>query len=733
MVSEPEKIEFKNLFRGSRRSIWIIIFLLSLTSRFIFITFSDQLPVFWDARLYTSSALGIIGYIERDDAFADSTAGLDEYREQYTKNLSGEDIDWLYYKPPTLSEAQKFVFYSGPVYPAIMAAIFILPLPNDFQAVRYFNAIIDSLAILFLSITALLIFHRKWAIWLVASLQLIYLPLIITCGILGLETITSFFISFFILCTALFYNYEKRWMIIGAGIVGGVLFLCKPTAALLTGPLFVFLFIVYFRQWKFLIRAYGLYLVPFLLITIPWIAFTSDYYGELAIRDPEYSTANFRSSSSIEFEGYDLDRTDADFWTYPVMKRIVNDPIGYGHLLIKKVIRLWWTPHDEFWQGPRLAETIIHRMIVILGLCGIAFIPFVRNKLPLFLLLIFLYYTAIHSIFHAVPRYNFNALPALFLLAATSVYYLVENRKIILQKRAVAAVMAGVILALVLMFSNPITGAIVSWVPLYIPIILTLSLLGVFGYGIIKCLPAKYNGWVQYLFFVLPLIVFMFSAISIWARPQLKELSYTASDSTTKFETTIFLPDNFRMTPDDKIYLVLDLTTSGDDFVPIQIDINDLLLEFRDCQPPSDKQFYIKGSYRAFETYMDFDKRKTRWYRKIRLKPERMASLLKSDPILKVTVSMAGKYAQGDRLSFYGVPMANFRNLNIPSIKHYSIERFKEFGDRRVYQDIILSSDSSQSNLMNTGSQSQSETDDIDGRWGVFLYIQKPDFTEQYY
>ncbi|MDD4052432.1 MAG: glycosyltransferase family 39 protein, partial [candidate division Zixibacteria bacterium] len=250
MVPEQEGVISRPASVRSQMRLWIVIFLIALISRIVFLEAGKQLPVFWDARIYTSAAIGLLGYVDRDDSFARGASTPADFQKYYRQYLAGEEIDWLYYQVPTLAEAQKYLFYSGPVYPAIMAAIFTLPWSNDFQAVRWFNAVIDSLSVVILAMAAFLIWRNRRAAIIAAIVQLLYLPLVITCGILALETISSFLIAVMLLLVLQHHQTENHRWAAGAGLVAGLLFLTKPTAALLGLPVLIFWLIGYFRQWR---------------------------------------------------------------------------------------------------------------------------------------------------------------------------------------------------------------------------------------------------------------------------------------------------------------------------------------------------------------------------------------------------------------------------------------------------------------------------------------------------
>ncbi len=735
MVPEPQKITPPEIFSAPGFKIWGMIFIIAFICRVGFLYVGNPLPVMWDARLYVSASLGILGYFEHDAPYAEGEGGGEEYSDLYQKHLSGEYIDWLYYGAPTLPEAQKYIFYSGPVYPVIMAAIIAIPLPNDFHVIRVVNSLMDSLSVVFLAVIALIIWKRMWTVWLIVALQLLYAPLIFTCGILGLETITSFLLSGMFLLIALFYISENKWLMVSAGAVAGVLFLTKPTAALLGAPVFLFLLIVYLRQWKFLLRQYILFSIPFLFMVIPWIAFTSNHYGTLAMRDPDYSTANLRSSSSIDYEGYDLDTSDADFWTYPVFGRITENPLGYANLLSKKLIRLWWTPHDEFWQGPEWFEKLFHRLLIMLALLGIVVIPLSRNKLPLLALLIALYYTGIHVIFHSVPRYNFNALPGMFLLATMGIVFLKRKAPLLAEKKKQAMIMGALVIILFIINSDAFAIILPDLLSPNILVIIGATILLVFtGIRIKRLLHINYTSNPQQLFLWIPLIVLCLTTIPGWTRPWLQEWSYTIQDGKAAVGTKIPLRKSFQLSTQDEVFLCLDITTDPEYKTPVQVTMNGLVYNFVDGEPPADKQFYIKGSYNAFEKYMDFDKRSTRWYRKLKLKPETIAGLLGPNPVLTIEITIPDSLYTNQELTVYGFMQdISLENIyEIPSMRFTSVERFKEFGDRRIFETYQLESLNSDSYILG-GQNQQKELLSARKRWGIFLEIKRPDLSRHYY
>jgi 4-amino-4-deoxy-L-arabinose transferase-like glycosyltransferase len=737
MVPEPDVNPPPTHLRPHLR-LWVIIFLIALISRLFFLEAGRQLPVFWDARIYVSSAIGLLGYIDRDDPYARGETTQNDFTQYYERYLAGEDINWLYYQPPTLTEAQTYLFYSGPVYPAIMAAIFTLPWSNDFQAVRWFNAVIDSLSLVIIAMAAFLIWRSRRAAIIAAAVQLLYFPLVITCGILALETISSFFIAVLIFCVVRHHQTENPRWAAAAGAAAGILFLTKPTGAMVSLPVVIFWLIIYIRRRQDLWRTLLWYIFPFLLLAIPWTAFTSNHYGRLAVRDPEYAVANFRSSSSVNFEGYDLDYTDPDFWTYSVADRILADPAGYGNLLLKKLIRLWWTPHDEFWQGPRWYETTAHRLLVMAGLIALAALPFWRRKILVFPALVIGYYTGIHTILHAVPRYNFNALPAVFLMLPAMVLMAPEAVERLRKSKRSALVLVGLAVVAVVINSSAVSTRLLRFVPALVPLGLTIAVLAAITYTAIYMFTGPSVSTRSRWWLWAPFVLLSLTSITGWTRPQLQEWSTPVTDAKTRLVTEISMPPGFRAGPQDEVLLSVDLVSAGDSTVPLEVNVAGVAYRFNDGGPQIDKNYRIKGSYPAFDDIMSLKPQRMRWYRVMRIAPEAVNAAVMRNGKLVVIIGINDPQYTGPGFRLYGDLIDDQAGVaTVPSFSHTSIERFKEWGDRRVYESYRLESAAARSYILREGTVVDGDlSPDCGvqrGRFRIYVTVSPADFTHHYF
>jgi len=353
---------------------WIIVILLvSAVFRIGYLSFGKILPVMWDARRYASAAVALISYIDHSgpDTFSSEREDRYRFKHYYEKYIQGEQIEWLQYTPHTLTEARDDLYFSGPLYPFFLSVIFYLAPTADFTFVRIFGILIDILCNWLIILIGFRLVGRKAA--LVAGVAYaIYFPFIHSSTMLLLETSTSFLILSAIYCLMRAYENDSRKFYVLAGIITGLMIINKPTAMLLVIPIGLG-FYFYARKklpWSVLINRLLYMATPFLLIFVCWGTAASVKYGQLALRDPSYSASNLRQSTSIEFEGYDLDKVERDFWTRSVVGDIVNDPVGFSVLLVKKFNRLWMRPYEDSRRDfivPFDWMRVIHLILVISG------------------------------------------------------------------------------------------------------------------------------------------------------------------------------------------------------------------------------------------------------------------------------------------------------------------------------------------------------------------------------
>ncbi len=734
------------------RKVLLGFLVASLIIRLLFIFSKDQPPVMWDARIYSSCAVGLLDYVENGGTYghperyqaADSLIDRAEFVTAMQKYIKGEWIEWLYYSQPNLAQAQEYIFLSGPVYPALLAAVFATNVGTDFEIVRVINCIVDSISAVLMMMIAVRLFGRKIAI-LAGILYAVYLPFIMQCGVITPDLLTTFLILLTLLLILEFYEKKKPLYLYLTGMCLGLLALNKPTASLLFVPFIAGFLYDQRDNIKGALISILKAAVPFAIVLIPWAVISTSYYGQLSIRDPEYSGANFRSSSSIKYEGYDLDYTEPDFWTYPVGHMILEDPVGYAHLLVKKFNRLWQKPYNDFKEsfviGPGLSRGF-HFVIVLAGLFGVFYCFFRRKRGYLYLFLIPAYYTIVHMIFHSLPRYNLNAMPLMILAAAVvfiAIYRYIKDRK---DNGRVLVITAIMIFAFILpvSFDAETTGGMTGAVMMIaLKIILLVSGLYVL-YVLIMPLFEKARARNLILWPGVILTVGLLVAVS--ASDSWAEWKVRLDRPGQKAGIRIYVPDDIRLVDGELFRIGIDITALRDKYDLFYVTLNGEKVGFLAGAKPLTDYYYPKFGYTVFERMLDIPKVEMRSWSFISMDPQAFNYMLDRDGYIGIELECSDSLAaDGGYIDFYGGYKTAAKNhLYLPGTHYSSAERLLDKGDPRIWLDYKLSSDSAISYYIDGKTEMRPTRDDLSdafgrqrGRYHVIVEIKRLDKNRNYF
>jgi 4-amino-4-deoxy-L-arabinose transferase-like glycosyltransferase len=699
------------LSRINFRYLLAAVLLLGFTVRLIFIFSTEQVPVMWDARIYSSAALGLIGYIsEPGDRFghpekispADSVQSQAHFNKTMKKYIKGERIEWSYYKTPMMARAQHYVFLSGPTLPLYLAAIFTFDVGNDFMMVRFLNVIVDIVCMLLLMLIAVRLFDKRIAL-LAGLLYLFYPPFIQLTGVVSTEPLTILLILLTFYFMLSWYDKNNSRFLYLCGVTLGLLVLTKPTGVLLFIP-FALGFLYDGRGnikqiLPHLIKA----AIPFTIVILPWVIITSIYFGTPSIRDPNYSTANFRSSSSAKFEGYDLDYTDVDFWIRPVFGTIMENPLDYGELLVKKFIRLWNRPDNDYRRTfilPLSMANVYHFIIVITALFGIFMFLIYRKKGLIVLFLIPAYYTLIHVIFHSLARYNLNPMPIMMIASAAAMITVYDYfRGLIISgaknKRLIRLLLFIPGILYVLFFPDqPVIDLFGGHTGVIILLISKLIMFAAMVLGLCKIISESHGYRRTIKLIAVPSVVLILvmtvrgSAPDRWAewRCRFERPEQAAG-------VRIYIPDEFRLLSGDLVRIGIDMITGKDRKKPVRLTTDGTSSDFYFNRPPLTTFYYQKGTYDVFEIMLGLDKGMIRAWAFVPLNPAVFNSILDEKGYIEIAVSN-GETTDNYIDVFGNYPVAAKGRELIPSLSHNSIERFIEKDDPRIWTDYFLSSDS---------------------------------------
>ncbi len=725
----------------NRWVMWILI--ISLVMRLGFLVFGEVLPVMWDARKYVAGGVGLLSYIypseesEPSDEFTDRK----QFKQLFDKKIQGEKINWLSYKPHTLSEAKEEIYFSGPLYPAVLAAIFMIAPDNDFTVVRVFGLILDLLSNLLIMLIGIRLVGRAPA--LVAGLMYaIYFPFILSSSMLLLETSTSFLI---LLAIYLFIraseNYKRKYLIL-AGVVTGILLLNKPTATLLVVPLLCGFYFYVRSQWqhKIIFSRILWYIAPFGIITAIWLTITSIHFGQIAIRDPNYSGSNLRQSTSIIFEGYDLDMVERNFWTRSVAGDIIDDPIGYGGLIIKKFDRLWRRPFNDFKKEfiiPYEINERHHLVLVILGLMGLLLLMRLDFKLAAWLLFIIGYYTVIHLVFHSISRYNFNAMP-MVLLAGSYMIALIWNSFVNSALKSKSLILLSIIILVISISLNvtwfsDLTNTILSQTIVTVMIVIKFALL-FFGLLLLTKL-VRYENYPigrNLQLFGSAIVIALLMSSNTLSRDDWAEFKTQIDTTKTKVGTRIYTSELSKYENGDSWDIVIDLNSGRNRKNSFNVKVGDVEIKLVGGKEPLLSMFYPKPTYKYYSDFIPVGIEEYRQYAIIPVQDHFLKQELNRNGYIDISVSINDDFNEPNNyINLWG----NFNNTDsvyIPGVRFVSIERFVHRGDPRIRYPVKYASDSTISYYINPD-------DDLDkndlspssgiqtGRYNMFLILFKKD------
>ncbi len=670
--------------------------------RIAFLLSGEVLPVIWDARRYACAAIGMISYLDSSGPETSSDERADRYafKHYYEKYIQGEPIDFQFYTPSSLTQARDDIFLAGPLYPALLAAIFALAPVADFTFARLLGILFDLGALWMLILVARRLAGRRAAI-VGGVLYAIYFPFIQTSTVLLLETSTSFFILLGIYLLMRGAETDRRLFFTLAGVVCGLLVMHKPTAMFISIPLVVG-FYFYTRNKLSLrrfIRRVGIMAVPALIMFAAWLTVASIKFDQPTLRDPSYAGANLRQSSSIEYEGYDLDRVDDDFWERQPYDDLIPRLPEYLGLFAKKFERLWSSPYIAFKRSFILPESFVrwlHSAVIFFGLIGMIVLLFRSFRLAVWPVLISGYYTAIHLIFHSLNRYSFNALPLLFIMAAwtvTTLYDELSNKSTNRWRHVLQAILlipAGAVF-------EP------SWVALLMGSAQTYGLVlpglvfkaGFIGFAlyILSRILLRDTGplyrWLMVILVVIPYVVVVVTPVL--SRDNWSEFACRIDDPEVRAGTRFYLSDLMPENVPSVWWLLVDMNVPEGKPPLFEVKIGRRTGSYILGQEPLRRHFYSKPTYTEYARLERIDIAAFRQYAFIELLPGEINQSIERQGYVDVSLNLTPSADAEEALYIYGTQGgASF----IPSLTKTSVERHNHRGDPRIREEVKFMSDS---------------------------------------
>lgn len=407
----------------------LILFLFAFSMRVFFVLEIEQVPLYGDPLDYHGKALTLISLLTQNHV----------------------DSEQHVFRQAVSSVSEK-----GPIYPSLLATMYLIYGEENFQAVRIMQAFIDAISCLLLYSIAKRTFSSRIG-WLAAILSAGYLSFIVATGLVMQETLTICVLCITILlCIQLSATTKMRDALL-TGCALGVTILTRYAFNLLF-PLFIIgIAIVLFiqksgkRRGGTLLISFGAGLVCtvgfwmlFLWITIGTPALSTSmrhyrgFYKNLYAQGQAVDHIHVAQGSILETilahnkRQYPSFEDLREAWR----KTLFTSPVQAGTVMLKNLFTYWKYPYNDFRQtlvGSLQWHQFYHQIVVIFGIWGI-FLSFQHWQRTLFFILPIAYLTLICMVASIEIRQGLLALPFLIIFASYSLQEFFQAIGALLQK-----------------------------------------------------------------------------------------------------------------------------------------------------------------------------------------------------------------------------------------------------------------------------------------------------------
>jgi len=722
-----------------RRWIYLALILAALL-RLGFLMSGEVLPVMWDARRYACAALGLIALVTDGvpPPAEDERADRYRFKHYYEEYIQGEPIDWQYYTPSTLTQAQDDLFFSGPLYPALLATVFYLAPIADFTFARLAGIFFDVLSVLMIVLVAARLVGRRAAV-IAGLLYAVYFPFVLTSTMLLLETSTSLLILLSTYLMMRGVETERCWHFVLVGIISGLLVLHKPTAMLLGIPFVVGLYFYTRQSWSAsqFLRRLILIALPACVLSASWLAVASAKYGQITLRDPTYAGANLRQSSSIMFEGYDLDAVEEEFDQRAIYGELAHEWKGYLGLFAKKFERLWSRPYNDFKRVfimPLKLVQWLHLSIVALGLFGLLVLMMRSLSSAAWPVVICGYYTAIHLVFHSINRYAFNAMPFMIIGAAFFVVLVVDGL-VPSRNRRLGRIALSLLLLLVGWQLQPDTinalfGAGLSQGMVLAVLSVKIGLWMVALILLSRIFLGTERSWKRAFF---PIAAGLVLTLLSWgpalSRDAWSEFECRLDDPSVKAGNRLYISKLEDVAPGEALGVFIDLNSPSGRRNTFTVSVSDMHDSYIGGKKPLSGGFYLKPTYLLYALLESKGIETFKQYAIIGVSPEDVQLFLDRYGYLDISVAINDSIPEfNNYVTLYGKFTTPGDSVFIPTPSYSSIERYVHRGDPRIRETVKYMSDSTISYYIGRNETDVTAEQDLSplagmhtGRYNIFL------------
>jgi 4-amino-4-deoxy-L-arabinose transferase-like glycosyltransferase len=306
-----------------------------------------------------------------------------------------------------------------PVYPIFLAITYFF-FGRNYTIVYLVQCVVGSFVPVLIFFLAKKFFNDEKISFYLALCSGLWPAFIVYVGIVGTETLYSvLFILFFLVFYKANFTLKTKYYIL-SGIILGITNLTRST--IIFYPLFLIVAEYFFN--KDIRKVYNIFLmfVISMILILPWTIRNYKVFGRFLLVNTSAGEL-FWAGTYEPWDGYAKHNRDDYFRSLfnlknPVdnekkmfregIKNIINNPLGFLKLTIKKFFRLWFKP-----VGAELVEqknVLLGKLMYVFqsGLVLLFIFGFIKvyNKDLLSVLVMFVYFAIMHNLITPIPRYR---------------------------------------------------------------------------------------------------------------------------------------------------------------------------------------------------------------------------------------------------------------------------------------------------------------------------------------
>ncbi len=359
----------------------------------------------------------------------------------------------------------EFAFEQGtptmrraPLYPLFLSGIYAV-FGHSYLSVRLIQSFLETLTCFLIFLIGKKIFN-EYTGFIALILSVIYPFFIYYTGMLLVETLLIFLIAIIIYLMVISIDYKTKRKMVLIGIAFAAAGLCKPTFYPMIFLFSIFLFI--HAENKIKVTKYLLLMfVPFIITVVPWgirnkivfEKFEITHEGGMQNLFDSLLTANKGSTGLATEEVYKDERhikglgkkpeERGNYYFNQFKKLLIKNPLAFIKNAGFKFFRLWrvYPMLGKVDASVRPANIIVvlgfayYDIILLLSISALVIYRKFSRKIIL-LVLPAINISIVHMIFSSIPRYRRPAIPGLLILAAGTIFYIIQklNKKELMRR-----------------------------------------------------------------------------------------------------------------------------------------------------------------------------------------------------------------------------------------------------------------------------------------------------------